>query len=181
MSKQKKPELPPLPPLPRQDTATFSVRFTDEQRDLITKAAAVRGWSAANLLRLAALEKAAFVLNTASPNQIDFQDIARKVADRVFTQRTALVPNQSEAPAGGLVEAQTYERIEPEGWDPSEPIAQIAPWQMPPEFVEQLRLAARYGGTEFLNLLVEASQGIAIRRNPKSLPPPIDPASVGKE
>jgi GGDEF domain-containing protein len=52
---------------------------------------------------------------------------------------------------------------------------------MPPEFVEQLRLAARYGGTEFLNLLVEAAQAIAIRRNPKSLPSPIDPASVGKE
>jgi uncharacterized protein (DUF1778 family) len=183
--------LPPLPPLPRKrthhrpaesdpneakDTATFSVRFTDEQRELIAKAAAIRGWSPTNLLRTAALEKAVHIINTASPNQIDFRAVARTVADQVFARRKVLVPVQ--APPGHVIleEAQVYEDLNNTEWDPEHNPVEVRPKQQHAEFLEQLRAAARYGGAEFLALVLEASADIATRTQP--LPPPIDPNAV---
>ena len=54
---------------------------------------------------------------------------------------------------------------------------EVAPWQMPREFLAQIRDAARYGGTEFLDLIVQASEAITTR-NQRNLPDPIDPSSI---
>ena len=54
---------------------------------------------------------------------------------------------------------------------------EVSPWQMPPEFLEHIRDAARYGGTEFLDLIIQASEAITTR-NQRNLPDPIDPSSI---
>ena len=40
------------------------VRFTEEQRERLATAGFLRGWTPTNLLRVAELEKAAYVVNT---------------------------------------------------------------------------------------------------------------------
>ena len=70
-----------------KDTATFSVRLTEEQRDIINKAAALRGWKPANLLRVAALEKAAHIINTTTQTKVDFRGLAYEVARTLLAER----------------------------------------------------------------------------------------------
>ena len=60
MPKGSKPTEKLVEPEPEaKETTTFSVRLTEEQKDLLAKAAELRGWTPTNLLRVAALEKAA--------------------------------------------------------------------------------------------------------------------------
>ena len=47
----------------------------------------------------------------------------------------------------------------------------------PPEFLAQIRDAARYGGTEFLALIIQASEAITTRTQ-GNLPDPIAPNSI---
>ena len=79
------------------------------------------------------------------------------------------------------VPAEVYARLD-EAYadpfpDPAPRPVEVSPWQMPPEFLAQIRDAARYGGTEFLDLIVQASEAITTR-NQRNLPDPIDPSSI---
>jgi hypothetical protein len=71
-----------------------------------------------------------------------------------------------------------YERLE-EAYveqDQGYPV-EVSPWHMPPDFLAQMRDAARYGGTEFLDLIIQASETITTRSQGK-LPDPIDLNSI---
>ena len=67
---------------------TFSVRLTEAQRRLLADAAELKGWSPTQLIRTAALEKAAHVVNTSRPTKIDFRRLASLVAEQLFKERT---------------------------------------------------------------------------------------------
>jgi uncharacterized protein (DUF1778 family) len=176
LAMEKNPKLPPLPPLPR-DTTTFSVRFTDEQKELIGKAAALRGWTPTNLLRVAALEKAAHILNAGTPNRVDYRDIARVVAEQVFEARSVLVPSPDSRPGSVvLYNADVFDDLETASWDKALNPVQVSPREKAPAFLQQLKEAARFGGTEFLALLIEACADIAARN--QQLPDPVDPTAV---
>lgn len=157
-------------------TVSFSVRLTEKEKDLLTRAAETKGWSITNLLKNAAREKAAFILNTSAPNQVDFRRIAAEVAAQVFAPRVARVA----APDGrSMTDADAVPSVTPEDLMESvHTIVEISPWQMPPTFVDDIRSAARFGGTEFLSLLLEAAEAIAIRHQPDRLSPPIDPSAL---
>jgi uncharacterized protein (DUF1778 family) len=172
-----RPVLPPLPPLPRdsKDTFTLSVRFTEEQRDLITKAAEMRGWSPTNLLRTAALEKAAHIVNTTTPNRIDYREVARAIAGQVFQPRRVLVPSPESVPGDVVLwDADIVDSLESTNeWEGCLHPVEVSPREKPPAFLQALREAAKFGGTEFLGLLVEACADIAARH--QQLPDPVDP------
>jgi uncharacterized protein (DUF1778 family) len=70
----------PAPDTTQKGAITLSVRFTEEQRERLATAAFFRGWTPTNLLRVAALEKAAYVVNTHAPNKVNFRKIAETVA-----------------------------------------------------------------------------------------------------
>ena len=53
---------------------------------------------------------------------------------------------------------------------------EVSPWHISPVFLAQIRDAARYGGTGFLDLIVQASEVITARIQ-RTLPDPIDPPS----
>jgi uncharacterized protein (DUF1778 family) len=155
-------------------TVSFSVRLSENQRDLLARAAEAKGWTITNLLKNAALEKAAFILNTAAPNRIDFRGIARKVADQVFANRSARTFDMD----GEIVDADVFDKLD------AQVLAQqfvypveVSPWSMPSTFFTEIRDAARYGGTEFLSLIIDSSEAIAVRSQP-NLPDPIDPNTV---
>ena len=54
-----------------QESITFSTRLTPEQRDRIVEAAEIRSWTPSNLIRVAALEKAAHILNVSKPTKFE--------------------------------------------------------------------------------------------------------------
>jgi len=161
-------------------TVSFSVRLTEKQRDLLSRAAEKRGWTLTNLLKNAALERAIHILNTSAPNRIDFRATAEELARQVFTPRKVRMISNELTP----VDAEVYEHIEaaiadqarygsPDG---ARYVVEVSPLEMSPEFLAQIRDAARYGGTEFLDLIIQASE--ALTTNKRNLPDPIDPSSV---
>jgi hypothetical protein len=154
-------------------TISFSVRLTEKQRDLLSRAAEKRGWTLTSLLKNAALEKAVHILNTSAPNRIDFRGTAEEIARQVFTPRTGYTLDGD----GEAVHVQFYERLEEFREDPPPNPVELAPWPPQPQFLQDLREAARYGGTEFLYLIIQASEEITTRNEP-GLPDPIDPSSV---
>lgn len=156
-------------------TISFSVRLTDKQRELLSRAAEKRGWTITNLLKNAALEKAANILNTSAPNRVDYRGTAHAIADQVFSPRRA----RRLVDEGRAVEVDAVERLEFVPFDDQQEIdaVEVSPWQMPPAFLSAIRDAARSGGTEFLNLIIEASEAIASRNEPY-LPDPIDPNMI---
>src|SRR5689334_1306311 len=64
----------------QRDSVTLSVRLTEEQRERLATAANFRGWTPTTLLRISAMEKAAHILNTTIPTNIDLRRIADAVA-----------------------------------------------------------------------------------------------------
>ena len=156
-------------------TISFSVRLTEKQRDLLSRAAEKRGWSLSSLLKNAALEKAVHILNTSAPNRIDFRQTADEIARQLFAPRSGKTFDRADDFNPIPVELVDLEwaRVN-ELFDPM-PV-EVSPGPPPLEFLTNVRDAARYGGTEFLELIVQASEAITTRQG--SLPDPIDPSSI---
>ena len=74
------------------------------------------------------------------------------------------------------VDAAVYQRIEAAIADQVNYAVEVSPFEMSPEFLAQIRDAARYGGIEFLDLIIQASE--ALTTNKRNLPDPIDPSSI---
>jgi uncharacterized protein (DUF1778 family) len=156
-------------------SVTFSVRLTEEQRDLLTRAAELRGWSPTNLLRTAALDKALHIVNTTSPNRFDFRGLAMKTAVQLFGRRKAYVLSRSDE----RIEAVVVENLAnvPSWFTDDEPPAEVEPKAMSLDQLEQLTRAARVGGAEFLNMIVDACGSIT-GPDRRDLPEPIDPSTL---
>lgn len=157
-------------------TVSFSVRLTEKQKELLEQAAKIRGWTMTSLLKNAALEKAGHIINTSTTTNLDFKGLARKIADQVFAERTCRVADWK---AQQLVEGYALEDISglPD-WVGIENPVQVWPWKMTSGFLDELRRATRYGGVEFLSLVLDASEEITNRNQSHLLPAPIDPSMV---
>lgn len=155
-------------------TISFSVRLTEKQRDFLTRAAEERGWTLTSLLKTAALEKAAHILNTTTPNKVDFRGTAERIARQVFT-----LPSGSTVDGSGeLIPAEMYPDLEDAREDQAHnPVIMESPWPASREFLVDIRDAARYGGTEFLAMIIQAAEVVTSRTRP-NLPDPIDPNSI---
>ena len=155
-----------------EGTISFSVRLTKRQRDLLARAAEKRGWSLTSLLKNAGLEKAVHILNTSATNRVDFRATAEEIANAIFAPRSGRELDGGGAPVprdlcGSLEEARAMGDVDS---------VEVSPWHKPPEFLLQIREAVRYGGTEFLDLIVRASDAITSRQG--NLADPIDPGSI---
>ena len=158
-----------------RDSRTLSVRLTEPQHQLLERAAELRGWKATNLLRVAALEKAAAIINTSTLTNIDFKGMADRIAQQMFAWRQCRLVNES----GDLIEADPVEDIAvaagslPPDYNPVE----VRPWRLSDDFLPELRRAAKLGSGEFMNLILQAAEELVSRRQ-RNLPPPIDPATL---
>src|SRR5262245_52691183 len=74
----------------QRDTFTLSVRLTEEQKERLATAANFRGWTPTTLLRISAMEKAAHILNTTVPTNVDLRKMAEAVAGRLMGERKQL-------------------------------------------------------------------------------------------
>jgi uncharacterized protein (DUF1778 family) len=118
----------------QRDTATLSVRLTEEQRERLATAALLRGWTPTTLLRIAAMEKAAHILNTSTPTRLDLRKVADAVAGRLAGERKQLTVKE----------------------------------------LKELKMGAHYGGSEFLNMIIDGCM-TAVARTQPHLPSPVDP------
>lgn len=147
-----------------KDLSTLSVRFTDEQRDLLVRAAELRGWTPTALIRTAALERAAHIVNTSRVTKFDFKGLASELAERLFQSRTIEYhPSQDE------FEAMSDEH------GPSPFDVPVRPLSLDTLF--RLKQAARLGGAEFLSAVVEFAEGLTASQR-HDLPDPVDPAKT---
>lgn len=150
-----------------ESMTTFSIRLSDEQRDLVMRAAELRGWTPTNLIRTATLEKAAHVVNTCRITKFDFKGLASEVAQRLFESRTVkyhLDHDEME------FLNQPEDILGP-------PIINVPIQSLPIETLFQFKRAARLGGAEFVNLIVEFAEGLTASQR-GDLPEPIDPATT---
>jgi hypothetical protein len=118
-----------------RDTITLSVRLNEEQKERLATAANFRGWTPTTLLRISAMEKAAHILNTTVPTNIDLRKIAETVAGRLVGERKPLTVKE----------------------------------------LKELKMAAHYGGSEFLNIIIDGCM-TALGRTQSDLPNPVDPS-----
>lgn len=138
-------------------------RFTEEEKTLLARAAAYKGWSPNNLIRIAALESAAAIVNTST--QTTFKGLALKLAEQLAKPRFSLVTTcdlkdpedtsyrrmaESElAEPGTISERETIVEVEPETR------------QLSPDIVAEINKAAKYGSVEFLRPFIEYNEGLA--------------------
>jgi uncharacterized protein (DUF1778 family) len=141
------------------DSFTFSTRVTQLQKEWIERAAALRGWSPSNFLRVAAIDRATNIINTSTRTKFDIRGFARVVAKQ-------------------LIEPDVWVTTEPYGerMDPDHPgypddINTVAAC-FSPATVETLRNAVKFGGAEFLAQIVDAIDDMRAPGNPE-LPDPI--------
>jgi len=156
-------------------TISFSVRLTKRERDLLSRAAKKRARSLTSLLKNAALEKAVHILNTSAPNRVDFRGTAEEIARQLFAPRSVQRPG--EQIGDHPIRCEVYASVEAVIAAEDRDGVAVSPWHPPPEFLVQIRDAVHYGGTEFLDLIVQASEAITTR-NEGNLADPIDPNSI---
>lgn len=170
MQKTKRVSQPRRPPVstegvaPQKDTTTFSIRLTDEQRDLLVQAAELRGWTPTSLVRTATLEKAAHILNTSRPTKFNIRALASLIADQLFKPRAVY----QETDHGAWIELDTAPPFT------GNPPVRVEPSQLTRETLEELDRAARFGGGEFLNLTLEFCRALTVSER-SDLPDPVDP------
>ena len=145
-----------------RDMTTFSIRFSEEQRDLIAQAAKHRGWTATNFLRTTALERAVQILNTSEPTNFNFKGLASQIANQLFGARTVFV---TDAPG-------IKRRI-----DPDEAGIEVLPEELDQGDLMKLQLASEYAGSEFLDMVADFAEG-NFTEGKDLLPRPINPNSV---
>ncbi|MBK5297216.1 MAG: hypothetical protein JJE40_08665 [Vicinamibacteria bacterium] len=174
---------------------TFSTRLTPPEQDLVVRAAKARGWSVARLIRIAAIEKAAHIVNTSEATSFDFRRMAVRVACQLTNPEASITVTREYPPS-----------------DPTEPQVRTMSWA---EFyesdivdptvgcvheverlhrtdIEDVSKAVNFGGTEFLRSVLEESAnflrileerktGPLGRAEPPQLPQPVDPSALMNE
>jgi uncharacterized protein (DUF1778 family) len=151
---------------------TFSVRLTEEQRQLVQKAAELKGWTPTSLIRTATIERAAHIINTKTLTKFDFRGLAAEMARSLFERRTVThVLNGNDQAQIDYLQ------------DHEEPLVLHVPVQpLAVDVAVRLKNAAQYGGAEFLELFAQFAEGAAgVLRERDDVPSPIDPVRMTRE
>jgi uncharacterized protein (DUF1778 family) len=163
-------------PLEGKGTVTYSVRFTEEQRALLQKAAALRGWSPTALVRTAALERAAHIVNANTQTKLDFRLLAVELAKVLFAPRTV----RQFDPEGNVLKAAAVPDLSDVVWEhylDKLPPVEVTPWGLSVRDLKKLEKAALFGGGEFLAMVVAAGHSLTAEGR-DDLPEPIDPSAL---
>lgn len=151
---------PPGPNPAAEPTTTLSTRLSAEQKDLIEQAAQVQSWTASNLMRKAAVERAAHILNTGRPTRFAFGSFAERLAEQLCSPELWVDADDGKE----LIQWEIYD----EGREVH--VGVLEPYEL-----NTLREALELGGVEFMWQVVEACQR---RLSEVGLPDPIDPSTL---
>jgi hypothetical protein len=162
-----------------KETTTFSVRLTDQQSDLIRRAAEIRGWSPTALIRNAALERAAHIFNTSRPNQFDFWGLAQSLAETLFKNRNyRFIVGDSEDPEFERP-VDDINKVFAEMGATTLACVEAEPDRLGASALGEISRALRLGGAEFLRMVVERCEAMTASERKSELREPVDPASLG--
>jgi hypothetical protein len=156
----------------KEGTATLSVRLTEAQQELLARAARLRNWTPTHFLRVAALERAAHVIN-ASPDYVSnlavpAMNVARRLVERP-TAYTIDLDDFQRIPMDVVHDLVGIER----DMSPGDNLpVEISPRELSEKEWDDFQRAARLGGAEFLALIVAAAR---LHLSPPGGPTPIDP------
>jgi len=148
---------------------TYSIRLDQGERELLSKALSVKGWTPTHFIRQATLEKAAQVDNTSKFTTFDFDLFARRLAKQLC-QAEARFGND-EYPESALC---SLDQLKSEIRELEHVYETTDPPPLKAADVETLRMAVKLGGSEFLRRVLEECDRIV--KAPNELPSPIDPA-----
>lgn len=169
------PEPAPEPTTQLKEVA-FSVRLTAEEHELLKQAAAVRGWTATNLIRTAALDRALHILNTSQVTTFNFKGLAVTVANQLFQPRDysfAEIPDQFDEPK--RVWLSELDPMDPNSARDLNLFSVRADLEaLPINNFAELKKAARLGGGEFLNLILEYCEFLTASKR-GDVPDPLEP------
>jgi len=143
-----------------ETTTTLSTRLSSEQKELIEQAAQLQSWTSSHLLRIAAVERAAHIVNTGRPSQFPFGLAAEKLASRLCTPE--LLVKREEG----------WEKIQ---WPIKDEGDEVKVVSLGLNDFHELQEALHLGGTEFMEQVVDACQR---QLSAVGLPEPIDPATL---
>lgn len=153
----------------QENLTTFSIRLNDQQRELVEKAASLRGWTPTNLVRVATIERAAHIVNTAELKQTDFKGFAADLAKWMFAPRS-IDQALSQADLANL----DFQAQDDESSVAFLPV-DINP--LPVSDVHRFKRAAQLGGAEFMSLMVEFAESLTASHR-TDLEKAIDPADL---
>ena len=142
-------------------TTTLSTRLSAEQRSLIEQAAQLQSWTPSNLMRKAAVELSAHIVNTRLPTRFAFGMLAERLASQLCDPELWL--DGEEGP-----EIIQWEIVDSSGEKINVP-------RLAMHELNRLREALHLGGIEFMDQVVDACQR---RLSPDGLPEPIDPNTL---
>lgn len=122
---------------PSPETASYSTRFDPVQRDLVEKAAEIKQWSPASLIREAAVTRAAGIVNSSGASADPLRNLARIVAQQV------LVPDPDP------FDSEWEQSQKDPTWEPRIGRPHDAD-------LEQVRTALETSGLSFVEMILEA-------------------------
>lgn len=163
--------------LDRESTVTFSIRLTASERSLLADAAKFKGWTTTYLIKQAAVERAAHIINIATPRDFEFELLARRLAKHLCDPEirvTSDYPGADEPFTTGIKEhlktesARDGEQLGEEVYH-SHSCPSIVP-------LSKLRDATRLGGVEFVARVLDECDRLS--GDSAGLPAPIDPSKL---
>ena len=153
-------------------STTISTRLDVDQRELIERAAELKNWSPAKLMRVAALEKAAAIVNLSEPKSFDFRELAREVAIQLTRPGYRLFDECLDSDITNDVQ----EVVSQTNYDHSVTTSIITD-RLTRRDIDRLARALRLGGADFFELVLDCCE----RFDPGSrntLEDPIDPTEL---
>lgn len=161
--------------LDRASTVTFSIRLTASERSLLADAAKFKGWTTTYLIKQAAVERAAHIINIATPRNFEFELLARRLAKHLCDPEIDVVSHHTDEPHTEKLEQflkLESDRIRQEQGET------VSFWHSCPSIVplSKLRDATRLGGAEFVARVLDECDRLS--NDKAGLPAPIDPSKL---
>ena len=165
---KREPKLSRTRPPARVDAAAVSFRLTADEKAVVDRAALLRGWTPTALVRRAAVERAAQIINADTHTALDLQGFAEQVASVLCAERQYFVVTEENGfPARRELDVVLC--------DPNATSIESDPPALSFKELDKLVQAAALGGAEFLRLVVERCKFLSRDR---SAVQPLDPSKI---
>jgi len=172
MAKNKRREEPKQAPDPVDRTWSYGIRLNEAEKSLLFKAAERKGWTPTSLIKTAALERAAAIVNTGTQTTFDFGHLTRHLAALIC--KPAIVWYDPDDPE--LQPTDINHFGPPDEAYAGRVVFTTEPAPLRAEDLVRLRTALRLGGVEFANRVIDEAEWRVKDR--ATLPAPIDPANL---
>ena len=164
-SKPKKARQKPVTSGDPVDAGSFpiSTRLSEAQKQWVEEAAKLKGWTPANFIRQAAVEKAVHLLNISRRNKFDFDSTAAMVAKQLCEPEILV---EDENGREQIADDEFHDHMQP---------MSVSTERISTKTLHALNEAVRLGGAEFMATVLDRCTRILGPASGTELPDPIEP------